>query len=123
VAAHRARAAAVHARGWFSGRWIARSVGKPRPFAAAALRHGMPTISAYRTFVSAGGLMSYGGDLLDQYRQIGIYTGRILKGEKPSDLLVEQATKIELLINLKTAKALGLTVPLSLLGRADEVIE
>jgi putative tryptophan/tyrosine transport system substrate-binding protein len=86
-------------------------------------RHAVPTVYQLRTFAAAGGLASYGTSLSDSYRETGVYTGRILKGEKPADLPVQQATKVELIINLKTAQALRLTVPLSLLGRADEVIE
>jgi putative tryptophan/tyrosine transport system substrate-binding protein len=89
--------------------------------AALTLRHAVPAITQYREFAAAGGLISYGSDNRESYRLAGIYTGRVLKGEKPADLPVQQATKVELFINLKTAKTLGITVPLPLSGRADEV--
>jgi ABC-type uncharacterized transport system substrate-binding protein len=88
-----------------------------------SLRHAVPTIYQYREFTAAGGLLSYGPKLAEVFRLAGLYTARVLKGEKVADLPVQQATKVEFIINLKTAKALGIDVPLSLLGRADEVIE
>jgi len=95
-----------------------------KELASRALQHAVPTIFPYRDVAAdAGGLMSYGASLTDAYRLAGIYTGRVLKGENPADLPVQQATKVELIINLETAKTLGITVPLPLIGRADEIIE
>ncbi|MGC2117238.1 MAG: ABC transporter substrate binding protein, partial [Pseudolabrys sp.] len=88
-----------------------------------SVRHAVPAINGRHGFAAAGGLLSYGADFTDAYRLTGNYTGRVLKGDKPADLPVQQATKVELYINLKTAKALGLNIPNTLIGRADEVIE
>ena len=91
--------------------------------AALAIRHALPAIHQSRDFAIAGGLMSYAGSFVELHRQAGIQTGRILKGEKAADLPVQQVTKVELFINLKTAKTLGIVLPLPLIARADEVIE
>ena len=91
--------------------------------AALTVRHAVPAIHQSRDFSTAGGLTSYGGSFVESHRQAGVYTGRIIKGDKPADLPVQQVTKVELFVNLKTAKTLGVTVPLPLLARADEVIE
>jgi putative ABC transport system substrate-binding protein len=111
----RASALVIGADGFFRGR--------SAQLAALTVRHAVPAIYQFRDFVAAGGLISYGTDRAVLSRLAGIYTGRVLKGEKPADLPVQQSTKVELIINLRTARALGLTVPLALLARADEVIE
>src|SRR5262245_12912661 len=115
VAKLRAGALVVGPDGYLTSQW--------ERFAWLATRYGVPAIHEHGEFAKAGGLMSYGADLADAYRLAGIYTSRILKGDKPGDLPIQQATKVELIINLKTAKALGIDVPPTLLARADEVIE
>ena len=92
-------------------------------FVAAAARHAVPTIYFLRAFAEAGGLISYGASIIDAYRQSGVYTSRILKGEKPGDLPIQQSVKVDLVLNMRTAKALGLTIPIPLLGRVDEVMD
>jgi putative ABC transport system substrate-binding protein len=91
--------------------------------ATLAHRHAVPAAHQSREFALAGGLMGYGGDVMESHRQAGVYTGRVLKGEKPADLPVQQVTKVQMIINLKAAKALGIAVPLSMTGRADEIVE
>jgi putative ABC transport system substrate-binding protein len=96
---------------------------RAQQLAALTLKHAVPAVHTVREFAASGGRIRYGGNIKDTHRQAGIYTGRILKGEKPADLPVQQVTKVELYINLKTAKTLGITVPLPLSGRADELFE
>jgi putative ABC transport system substrate-binding protein len=96
---------------------------RSKQLAALAVRRGIPAVHQSQEFAVAGGLMSYGGDVTQSHSQAGVYTGRILKGEKPADLPVQQVTKVEMTINMKSAKTLGVTVPLALLGRADKVID
>jgi putative tryptophan/tyrosine transport system substrate-binding protein len=115
VREHRAGALAIAADALF--------VSRVDQLAALSLHHAVPALYPFREFAAAGGLASYGTDLADTYRSAGLYTGRILNGEKPVDLPVQQATKVELVLNLQTAKALGLTLPQTLIARADEVIE
>jgi putative ABC transport system substrate-binding protein len=98
-------------------------LGRYEQIVALAARYAIPTIYDFRVYVAAGGLISYGANLTDTYRNVGTYVGKILNGAKPADLPVQQAVKLELVINLKTAKELGLSIPLPLAGRADEVIE
>jgi putative ABC transport system substrate-binding protein len=118
-----ANVSALHASGILISGGDPFFVSRTEQLASLAAKHAVPMVGAGRAFVTAGGLISYGGDIADAYRLTGTYVGRVLKGEKPADLPVQQATKIELAVNLKAAKALGITVPLTLLGRADEVIE
>jgi putative ABC transport system substrate-binding protein len=98
-------------------------IAHSRQLAALTVRHAIPAIYEFREFAAAGGLMSYGSSEPEYYRLVGTYAGRVLKGEKPADLPVQQSTKVELFLNFKTAKALGITVPLPLSGRADEIFE
>jgi putative ABC transport system substrate-binding protein len=115
LAALRADAMIIGADAYFAAR--------SEQIAALAARNALAVVGSFRVFARLGGLMSYGASVVDQYHSVGVYTGRILAGAKPADLPVQQSTKVELIVNLKTAKALGITVPVSLLGRADEVIE
>ena len=117
-----AQAVQTHSEGLIvgSGSFFASHTEK---LALLAAKYALPTIYQFREFAAAGGLMSYGSQVEEAYRLAGIYTGRVLKGDKPADLPVQQATKVELIINLRTAKALGITVPTTLIGRADEHIE
>jgi putative tryptophan/tyrosine transport system substrate-binding protein len=116
--AAQSRAAALVIEG--SDPWFASHAAQ---LGALALQHSVPAIYQFREFAAAGGLMSYGGSITDTYRLAGVYAGRILKGEKPADLPVQQATKVELYINMKIARALGVAIPLPLSGRADEIFE
>jgi putative ABC transport system substrate-binding protein len=116
-------AAQLHVGGLVLGTADAFFNSRGRRLGELTVHHKVPAIYQGRDFIAAGGLASYGGSVTDSYRLAGIYTGRILKGEKPADLPVQQSTKVEMFLNLKTAKALGITIPLPLLARADEVIE